>query len=535
MSLKIRLTVLSGALLLVFLGALLALRTLERRQAAESGREASRQDEILVRQWLQLADQPVLRFTEDYAQWPALRAWLDQPDAGWADAQVRASLGNYDAQAVWILDAQGRTLYTARPDPGPVQALPDGLLDWIRAPQPKDTVFTESRDGLLQLWSAPIGPDAHGFFVVARSWSDRYVAALSRLSEARVRLAPAEPPGAARSGEHEIDVPLRDVAGRTLRHLLVRMPEPAFVPGPASDLHTTYLLVAFGAALVASLWLALRRWVLQPLGRIGESLSTGNLTPIGPLLQGHDELGRIARLVETSAQQRTELQATIAEQRRTEEALRDSEAALRHSLDLRTRLARDLHDGVIQSIYAAGLGLESAIAQFPRDPAGAQTRLQLCRQSLNEVIREVRGFIGGIEPESVHNRGFAQQLAALAHTMQALWPVVIRTEVDEATASRLSPTQELHALQISRECLSNAVRHGGARSVRIHLGAQDGTGFLEVEDDGSGFDVATARGTGSGLLNLEARARELGGTLQVDSAPLRSTIVRITFPLSPVP
>lgn len=252
-------------------------------------------------------------------------------------------------------------------------------------------------------------------------------------------------------------------------------------------------------------------------------------------MQDRDELGRVARLVETSARQRTELHAALAEHRLTEAALRESEAAVRHSLDVRARLARDLHDGVIQSIYAAGLGLESAIAQFERDPAGARTRLQLCRQSLNDVIREVRGFINGIEPEEIHTRGFAQELAALARTMQALWPVMIRTEVEEVTASRLSTTQELHALQISRECLSNAVRHGAARAIRIRLGAQAGAAVLQVEDDGRGFDVAAARGTGSGLTNLEARARELGGTLQVESAPLRGTVVRITFTLPPPP
>ena len=90
--------------------------------------------------------------------------------------------------------------------------------------------------------------------------------------------------------------------------------------------------------------------------------------------------------------------------------------------------------------------------------------------------------------------------------------------------------QEVHALQIARECISNALRHGDAKKVLITLAAADRATALMVRDDGNGFEPARTNGSGSGLQNLASRAREMGGTLRIDSAPGRGTAVTITFP-----
>lgn len=147
----------------------------------------------------------------------------------------------------------------------------------------------------------------------------------------------------------------------------------------------------------------------------------------------------------------------------------------------------------------------------------------------------MRGFISGLEPEQMQRHGFSQELSALARTMQDLWPVRIVHKVDPQIAGRLSIGQEVHALQIARECISNALRHGEARKVLITLTQAAERGVLTVKDDGRGFDPATVTGQGSGLHNLAARAREMGGTLRLDSAPGRGSAVIITFPLMEVP
>lgn len=528
-SLKVRLALLLGSLLIVFLACLAFVRAAERQREAELRREGRETSEQLLRKWIELTNQPLRRFVQDFAPWPPLATFAAQPDEAWADAQLRPNLGRYQLHALWILGAGHRVVYAAQANPGPPLALPQPM-------RTDGSFFFESRDGLLEIWSAPIPPAAGdgpaGRLLVARRWDDRHLAALSRLHDAEIFFLPVDAPARNAAG-NEIRLTFADGAGRPLRHLVVRPRAGTPAAPAAAGASLPYVFLAFALLVVLALGLGVRRWVLQPLDRIGESLRRDEPALIAPLLRDRTELGQVARLIESAFRQKAALGREIDERRRTEQALRDSEMRLRNALELRARLARDLHDGVIQSIYASGLGLEGAIAQLAGDTEGARARLQLCRQSLNEVIREVRGFINGIEPEALHHQGFDEELGSLVRTMQALWPVLIQVRTDPAVVARLTPAQELHALQICRECISNAVRHGGAREIEVGLDEDRGAARLRVRDKGRGFDPGAVRGRGQGLVNLAARARELGGTLTVLSAPAAGATLTVTFPLTP--
>ena len=116
-------------------------------------------------------------------------------------------------------------------------------------------------------------------------------------------------------------------------------------------------------------------------------------------------------------------------------------------------------------------------------------------------------------------------------TMQALWSARIVHRTDPQAARRLTVGQEVHALQIVRECISNALRHGGARRILITLARDGRQARLAIRDDGRGFDPTQVGNLGSGLGNLATRAREMHGTLQLDSRPGQGVAVTVTFPL----
>jgi signal transduction histidine kinase len=535
MSIKVRLALLLGVLSVAFLVSLQALRLMERARVEQFRRESLEDNRLTLLKWINLTNQPLRRFAHDFARWDALADFIDRPDRNWAETNLRLNLPNYSAHALWILNARGELIYSAQENPGPPLPSPHAL-SWAGQPnrKPGDSFFADSREGILEVWCVPVGLTGtpavapHGYLLVSKLWDPDHLALLSRVADMDLLLAP--PDRLAGPGEHVV---LSDAAGKPLRHLVMRQPEPDFRASVARDTVAAYLFVCFGLLMVVALWLAVRRWILRPLDLIGLSLSKGNPALIRPLLANRTELGRIAQLVESSFLQKTAIEREVAEHRYTEAALRESEAQLRHSLELRGRLARDLHDGVIQSIYAAGLGLESAVSQLQKDPEGVRLRLNLCRQSLNDVIREVRGFINGIEPEDLHRRSFAQELAMLTRTMQALWPAQITTQADPAIANRLSPVQEINALQICRECISNAVRHGAARTIEITLGEENGAGSLKIRDDGGGFDPTAKRDGGSGLDNLKTRATDMGGSLHLVSQPGRGCLITVTFALGP--
>lgn len=527
MSIKARLALLIGVLLVAFAVTLFGLRLLADRQAAELRAAAGQAAGQGLDRWIELTRKPLTRFLRDFAGWDALHAFLADPNSAWAAVNLHQNLPNYGAHAVWVLRSDGTVLHASSMFSGPALAPPlEAVL--LSDPGPLH-FFAESRDGLLEVLGVRVG--SAGWLVAARTWNDTFAETLSRLSDTAIRLVPAGVP-VPTDDAAVVRRALRGRDGRTLRLLEAR---PADT-GPGNplwpDLFAVQLFVVFGLLLVTAVWLCLRAWVIRPLDAISASLFRQDPSLLQPLLAGRaDELTRVAGLVQSSFTQRALLEHEVGERRHAEAALRESEQRLHRSMELRSRLARDLHDGVIQSIYAAGLGLEGAAGQLADDRTGVRERLLACRESLNGIIREVRGFINGLEPEQQNGQSFAQALEALASTMQALWPVKITVRLDQAAGRALTAAQEVHALQIVRECISNAMRHGAATGVEIALSRQGATATLEVRDNGQGFDPALRTGTGNGLGNLTARVRELGGLLRLHTEAGRGTSIIIDFPV----
>jgi len=221
----------------------------------------------------------------------------------------------------------------------------------------------------------------------------------------------------------------------------------------------------------------------------------------------------------------------VTAQHLAQEALRESEQRLRYSLEERIRIGRDLHDGLIQSIYAVGLALGDSRRLIDKDPAHAQRRLDETVQDLNAVIREVRGFIEGLEPEALKGREFRTALESVAHQLGVAERTTWTLDVDPAAANELSASQAAGLLQIAKEALSNTLRHSGATHVKAALtrAPEENSILLEVADDGCGFDPANLSQPGLGLRNLQARATELAGHCEVRSTPGQGTAIRVTL------
>lgn len=224
----------------------------------------------------------------------------------------------------------------------------------------------------------------------------------------------------------------------------------------------------------------------------------------------------------------------ISGQKEAEEALRKSEQRLRQSLEERVQLGRDLHDGLIQSIYAIGLGLGECRRLIQESPTEAEARLGKAINDLNGVIRDVRNFIVGLEPEALKGRELKGALQSLVTTMSEAHAAQFSFDIDSRAADRLTSRQATQLLQIAREAMSNSLRHARATSTSVALSLRNGCVQLEVQDDGTGFDLAARRDSGHGLRNIAARARELGASSEVVSASGKGTRVLVTLPLEQI-
>jgi signal transduction histidine kinase len=194
----------------------------------------------------------------------------------------------------------------------------------------------------------------------------------------------------------------------------------------------------------------------------------------------------------------------------------------------RERIAKELHDGAIQSLFAVGMGLQ-ATGTLSGDP-DIEERIEGAVNEIDRVIRDLRNYIFGLRPGILADRQLAQAIRHLAEDFQQKTGVTIVVEIDGAVASELT-SRAGDVVQLAREALSNVGRHAAASTCRVSLArSDDGSALLEIDDDGRGFDPRAAIGTGHGLGNLEERAASMGGKLNVESAVGQGTTIRVSIP-----
>jgi signal transduction histidine kinase len=197
-------------------------------------------------------------------------------------------------------------------------------------------------------------------------------------------------------------------------------------------------------------------------------------------------------------------------------------------MDERERIAKELHDGVIQSLFAVGMGLQAA-ATMSRDP-DLERRVSDAVAEIDRAIRDLRNYIFGLRPGILADRQLDQAIRQLAEEFQARTGVTTVAEVDARGAAELTGGAS-DVIQMVREALSNVGRHAQAATCRVSLTMTGSNALLEIDDDGSGFDPETATGGGNGLRNLRERAESIGGELTIVSSSGEGTTVRVLIPL----
>jgi signal transduction histidine kinase len=203
---------------------------------------------------------------------------------------------------------------------------------------------------------------------------------------------------------------------------------------------------------------------------------------------------------------------------------REDRAALAVFSD-RDRIARDLHDLVIQRLFATGLSLQGTARLAARPDVEQRIRARV--DDLDATIRDIRGaiFALGQESGSTDLRGQVREAVGAAATTLGRPPrLVMEGPLDSAVPDAMRP----HLIAVLVESLSNAARHADATSVDVRVAVEQGMVVMEVTDDGRGF-VATGRE--SGLANMRRRAEEVDGTCEIRSADGEGTTVRWSAPL----
>lgn len=214
----------------------------------------------------------------------------------------------------------------------------------------------------------------------------------------------------------------------------------------------------------------------------------------------------------------------------TEEALVSSEKRLHQLLEERERLSRDLHDNIIQAIYGIGMRLETCQRLLYDRPQDVATHLTQIIRGLNSVIHDVRHYISNSGPQIPSKARLYAELEKLTQSINTTEAPRFSLKLDPLAVARLTPQQAEHLRHIAREATSNTLRHSHAKHVSLSLENMNGVVRLEISDDGVGFDPGIATRTLSGLHNMQFRAQQIGGRLELLSSPGHGVTITLHIP-----
>jgi signal transduction histidine kinase len=205
----------------------------------------------------------------------------------------------------------------------------------------------------------------------------------------------------------------------------------------------------------------------------------------------------------------------------------------------RERIGRDLHDGVIQGLYAIGLSLEEVDQLIVEQPDEAAARVDRAIDGIHRSIADIREFIMGLRP-GLAGADLGLGIAALADQLRMTSTIDVETVIaDDAGLSELDAMASGELLQLVREAFSNIARHSRATRATVRVRTTGGTTRIEISDNGVGFDPAgIAPARHHGLINLRERAVAAGGRLEIDTRPGAGTRLVVHLPASleaPIP
>jgi signal transduction histidine kinase len=303
--------------------------------------------------------------------------------------------------------------------------------------------------------------------------------------------------------------PFRYPAGRAAASELPDQAAYAISPGPfvvkGGSVPTTYGSVLFGVLASQRVVRRVRR-----LERATLAVADGDYTVTLPV-SGRDEVGRLEANFTTMTRQ---LGSALAAER--QRATVDARVAER------ARIAREVHDAISQHLFALRM---IAAGMRRADPVNQQA--MVIERISEDALRDMQALLIELHPVCLDGAGLAPALQEICVAYYDRLGVTVDADLDDVTV----PAPVEHALlRITQEACANAVRHGGARRLALSMTRQDGHVELAVRDSGTGFDPAATR-VGSGLTHIRDRVAELGGTVDIDSAPGHGAAVTVRVPV----
>ncbi|WP_276358348.1 sensor histidine kinase [Cohnella caldifontis] len=256
-------------------------------------------------------------------------------------------------------------------------------------------------------------------------------------------------------------------------------------------------------------------------------LEKGNPSPPLPPL-GNDEIGRLGEQLGKLGR-KWEEQVNTLQRLSSNNAELAAQAKMSAVVEERQRLARELHDAVSQQLFAISMTATAVGRTLDQDFEKAKRQIQLIEEMASAAQSEMRALLLHLRPIHLEGKRLSQAIPELVQEMKAKVPVDISLDMEEDLP--LNKGMENHLFRIVQEALSNTLRHAKATKMGIELQKRGEAVRLGIRDNGVGFDVMDKKQASYGLMNMEERINELGGSFQIISAPGKGTRIEIRVPI----
>jgi len=252
-------------------------------------------------------------------------------------------------------------------------------------------------------------------------------------------------------------------------------------------------------------------------------------TPSLPLPDlGKDEIGRLGEQLGKLGR-KWEDQVSSLQRLSTNNAELAAQARMSAVVEERQRLARELHDAVSQQLFAISMTATAVGRTMDHDFERARRQVELIEEMASAAQSEMRALLLHLRPVHLEGKRLAQAIPELVEEMKAKVPVDIAIDIEQDLP--LNKGVENHLFRIVQEALSNTLRHSKATKMDIVLQRRGEAVRLGIRDNGVGFDTQVKKQASYGMTNMEERVNELGGSLNVASAPGKGTRIEIRVPL----
>jgi len=200
-------------------------------------------------------------------------------------------------------------------------------------------------------------------------------------------------------------------------------------------------------------------------------------------------------------------------------------------LEERERIGMDLHDGIIQSIYAVGLTLEHARLLLGEDQEQTRKRIRQSIEDLNSTIRDLRSFIMDMRPRQLYEENLMDGLQRLIDEFLANSLIEAKLSGPSNRLDNLSDAHSVALFHICQEALANIAKHAQASTVAVQVWTAADRVLMEIHDDGRGFNPQKIQlSLGHGISNMQTRAHNAGGDLEITTEPDGGTTILAWMP-----